>query len=294
MNSLKVWLDGPALRKKLGFFASLNLGLILTAVGIVLFKTPNHFAFGGTSGLSILLAAWFPQVNVGGFMWLINLALVVLGFLFLGVKCMGWTIFSSFALSLYVSICEWLWPITESLSGDTMLDLVFAVFLPALGSAIVFDIGASTGGTDIVALILAKYTSMEIGRALMVSDILIVLGAAWQFGIGTGLYCILGLIGKSFVVDGAIENIRQRKVCTVVTANPEPILDFIIHDMNRSATVERAYGAYTHNELAVLVTVLTRRQAVQLRNYLREHDPKTFITIVNSSEIIGKGFRSYN
>ena len=158
MNSLKVWLDGPALRKKLGFFALLNLGLILTAVGIVLFKTPNHFAFGGTSGLSILLAAWFPQVNVGGFMWLINLALVVLGFLFLGVKCMGWTIFSSFALSLYVSICEWLWPITESLSGDTMLDLVFAVFLPALGSAIVFDIGASTGGTDIVALILAKYT----------------------------------------------------------------------------------------------------------------------------------------
>ena len=141
---------------------------------------------------------------------------------------------------------------------------------------------------------LAKYTSMEIGRALMVSDILIVLGAAWQFGIGTGLYCILGLIGKSFVVDGAIENIRQRKVCTVVTANPEPILDFIIHDMNRSATVERAYGAYTHNELAVLVTVLTRRQAVQLRNYLREHDPKTFITIVNSSEIIGKGFRSFN
>lgn len=153
MNGLKVRLDGPTLRKKLGFFALLNLGLVLTAVGIVLFKTPNHFAFGGTSGLSILLAALFPQVNVGGFMWLINLALVVLGFVFLGVKCMGWTIFSSFALSFYVSACEWIWPITESLSGDTMLDLVFAVFLPALGSAIVFDIGASTGGTDIVACI---------------------------------------------------------------------------------------------------------------------------------------------
>ncbi len=89
-----------------------------------------------------------------------------------------------------------------------MLDLVFAVFLPALGAAIVFDIGASTGGTDIVALILAKYTSMEIGKALMASDILIVLAAAWRFGMGTGLYCILGLIGKSFVVDGAIENIK--------------------------------------------------------------------------------------
>ena len=172
--------------------------------------------------------------------------------------------------------------------------LVFAVFLPALGAAIVFDIGASTGGTDIVALILAKYTSMEIGKALMVSDILIVLAAAVRFGMGTGLYCILGLIGKSFVVDGAIENIRLRKVCTIMTANPQPILDFIIHDMNRSATVEKAYGAYTHHELSVLVTVLTRRQALQLRNFLRENDPHSFITIVNSSEIIGKGFRSFN
>ena len=158
----------------------------------------------------------------------------------------------------------------------------------------VFDIGASTGGTDIVALILAKYTSMEIGKALMVSDILIVLAAAWRFGMGTGLYCILGLIGKSFVVDGAIENIRLRKVCTIVTSNPQPILDFIIKEMNRSATVEKAYGAYTHHELSVLVTVLTRRQALQLRNFLRENDPHSFITIVNSSEIIGKGFRSFN
>lgn len=278
MNGLKEAFSRENLLKDLNFFALLNLGLVLTAVGIVYFKNPNHFAFGGTSGLSILLADLFPRINVGGFMWIINLVLVVLGFIFLGIKCMGWTIYSSFALSFFVSGCEWLYPSGVSLSGD----------------AIVFDIGASTGGTDIVALILAKYTSMEIGKALMVSDILIVLAAAVRFGMGTGLYCILGLIGKSFVVDGAIENIRLRKVCTIMTANPQPILDFIIHDMNRSATVEKAYGAYTHHELSVLVTVLTRRQALQLRNFLRENDPHSFITIVNSSEIIGKGFRSFN
>ena len=277
MNGLKEAFSRENLLKNLNFFALLNLGLVLTAVGIVYFKNPNHFAFGGTSGLSILLADLFPRINVGGFMWIINVVLVVLGLVFLGIKCMGWTIYSSFALSFFVSGCEWLYPSGASLSA-----------------AIVFDIGASTGGTDIVALILAKYTSMEIGKALMVSDILIVLAAAVRFGMGTGLYCILGLIGKSFVVDGAIENIRLRKVCTIMTANPQPILDFIIHNMNRSATVEKAYGAYTHHELSVLVTVLTRRQALQLRNFLRENDPHSFITIVNSSEIIGKGFRSFN
>ena len=292
MNGLKEAFSKENLLKNLNFFAKLNLGLLLTAMGVAWFKTPNHFAFGGTSGLSILLAATFPQINVGGFMWIINLVLVVLGLVFLGVHCMGWTIFSSFALSFYVSLCEMLWPLTEPITGDVLLELIFAVLLPALGAAIVFDIGASTGGTDILALILARHTSMEIGKALMLSDLLIVLAAALKFGMATGLYCILGLLGKSFVVDGAIERIHLSKVCTVVTENPQPVLDFIIETLNRSATVERAYGAYTRHDVAVVVTVLNRRQAVRLRNFLRANEPKTFITIVNSSEIIGKGFRA--
>ena len=203
------------------FFILLNLGLVLTALGIVWFKTPNHFAFGGTSGLSVLLSALFPQFNVGCFMWVLNMALVVLGFFTLGISCMGWTVYSSMALSFYVSLCEAIWPMTAPFTNDTLLELIFAVLLPAIGSAIVFNIGASTGGPDIVALILTKHSSLNIGTALMASDILIVSGAALIFGVQTGLYCILGLIGKSFVVDGVIESINQRKVCTVVTSNPE-------------------------------------------------------------------------
>ena len=292
MNGLKQALSRENLAANLKFFVKLNAGLILTAIGIVLFKTPNHFAFGGTSGLSILLASLFPQFNVGGFMWVINVLLVVLGYIFLGIGCMGWTVYSSFALSFFVSVCEVIWPLTAPLTSDTLLELVFAVLLPAVGSAIVFDIGASTGGTDIVALILAKHTSLEIGKALMVSDILIVAGAGVKFGIATGMYCVLGLIGKAFIVDGVIESINLRKVCTVVTAQPDKVQQFILKEFNRSATVEQAYGAYTHRELSVLMTVLTRREAARLRDFLRANDRKAFITIVNSSEIIGKGFRS--
>ena len=292
MNGLKQALSRENLAANLKFFVKLNAGLILTAIGIVLFKTPNHFAFGGTSGLSILLASLFPQFNVGGFMWVINVLLVGLGYIFRGIGCMGWTVDSSFALSFFVSVCEVIWPLTAPLTSDTLLELVFAVLLPAVGSAIVFDIGASTGGTDIVALILAKHTSLEIGKALMVSDILIVAGAGVKFGIATGMYCVLGLIGKAFIVDGVIESINLRKVCTVVTAQPDKVQQFILKELNRSATVEQAYGAYTHRELSVLMTVLTRREAARLRDFLRANDRKAFITIVNSSEIIGKGFRS--
>lgn len=274
------------------FFALLNAGLIATALGIALFKTPNHFAFGGTSGLSIILSSVFPQWNVGFFMWIVNAVLVLLGFAFLGVRSMGWTIYSSFALSFYVSLCEEIWPLTAPLTHDVFLELCYAVILPAVGSAIVFNIGASTGGTDIVAMILHKYTSLEIGRALLVSDLAIVLVGAYLYGPATGLYCILGMVLKTTVVDSAIESINLRKVCTVVTTNPGPVRDFIVKEFNRSATEERAEGAYSHEEKWVLMTVLTRAQAQHLRRFVRRNDPHAFITIVNSSEIVGKGFRS--
>ena len=277
---------------KLKFFALLNAGLFLTALGIELFKTPNHFAFGGTSGLSIVLAAVFPNLPVSAFMWILNMVLVVLGFVFLGVRSMGWTIYSSIALSFFVSLCELAFPLSAPLTSDVFLELCFAVILPAIGSAIVFNIGASTGGTDIVAMILSKYTSLEVGRALMLSDLGIVLAAAIVFGPQVGLYSILGMILKSTVVDSAIESLNLRKVCTVVTRNPGPARDFIVEVLKRSATEQNATGAYTREPAWVLMTVLTRHQAALLRDFLRKNDPHAFITIVNSSEIIGKGFRA--
>ena len=275
LTQLKKHLTPHELWEDAKFFFLLNLGLVATAVGIAVFKTPNHFAFGGTSGLSIVLATLFPRWNVGAFMWFINAALVVLGFVFLGIRSMGWTIYSSFALT-----------------SDAFLELCFAVILSAVGAAIVFNIGASTGGTDIVAMILNKYTSMPVGRALMVSDLGIVLVGAYLYGPATGLYCILGMILKSTVADSAIESINLRKVCTVVTSNPQPVRDFIVNDLHRSATMEQAEGAYTHDEKWVLTTVLTRGQAQKLRLHVRGLDDHAFITIVNSSEIVGKGFRA--
>ena len=166
------------------------------------------------------------------------------------------------------------------------------MLLPALGGAIVFNVGASTGGTDILAMILQKYTSMEIGRALMVSDLGIVAVAALLYGPRTGMYCILGMVLKCTVVDGAIENLNLRKVCTIITKYPDEVEKYIIEELHRSATEQPALGAYTREKERVLMTVLTRAEATRLRIFLRKLDPKAFLTIVNSSEIIGKGFRS--
>lgn len=277
---------------RIQFFLLLNLGIFLTALGIVLFKEPNHFALGGTSGISIILSTLNAGLPVGAIMWVVNAVLVVLGLIFLDVRTIGWTVFSSFALSAYVTLLEWVFPLAAPMTGDTLLELIFAVMLPAIGSAIVFNIGASTGGTDILAMVLRRHTSLEIGKALLVVDAAIVVWAAVLYGPRTGLYCVLGLVAKALVVDQFIESVNTSKVVTVVAEDPEPIMDYVVRELHRTATLRDERGGFSGREFTVLVTVLNRHEAALLRNFVREAQPDAFMTMVSSSEIIGKGFRS--
>ena len=272
------------------FFALLNVGLILTAVALVLFKTPNHLAFGGTTGFAILLNALWPALPVSVYMWILNAVLVALGLVFLDRKAVLWSAFASFALSGYT----WLIPVTSSVTGDLWLDVCFAVLLPAVGSALVFDIGASTGGTDIAAMILRRHTDIEIGKALFAVDVGVVVAAIGLFGARVGLYCVLALIGKTFVVDGFIESVRQRKVCQIICGCPDQVEEFVVKQLKRTATVQFGWGAYSGKRVTILTSVLSRREAMRLRLFVRAKDPGAFITIVSSSEIVGRGFRGVN
>ena len=171
-----------------------------------------------------------------------------------------------------------------------MLELVFAIMLPAIGSAILFNIDASSGGTDVIAMILKKYTSMNIGSALMAADVAAVGLSFAMYGPSTGLFSIMGLVAKSMVVDNVIENMNLCKCFNIVCEHPQAICDFIIHDLNRSATTFEARGAYSDTHKTVIMTTMRRSQAIRLRNFIRQQEPTAFIMIENSSEIIGKGF----
>ena len=157
-----------------------------------------------------------------------------------------------------------------------------------------FNIGASGGGTDIVAMILKKYTKLNIGAALFLVDLGIVVASCLVFDAQTGLCSMCGLLAKSLVVDNVIESINLCKYFTIICNDPEPICEFITKELNRSATVYQAEGVYQHNQKTVILTVMKRSQAVELRNYIRMNQPSAFIAITNSSEIIGKGFRGFN
>ena len=294
INAVKTSLMGPLSGVGDSFFQG-TVRLIAFGLGISLAQQGSVLGPILAMILSIVpsvLVTCFPALSVSTFMWITNAVLDVLGCVFLGIKTMGWTLYSSFMLSFYSSMCEKLFPMSQPLTDDTLLELCFAVALPALASGIVFNIGASTGGTEIVAMILHKYIKVEIGRALLLSDIGTVLFAACIYGPQTGMYCVLGLIGRSTIVDTAIESLNLRKVCTVITSRPESIRRFVTETLGRTATQQNATGVYTGEPRTMIMVALTRRQAGLLRDFLRREDPEAFLTIVNSSEIIGKGFQS--
>ena len=174
--------------------------------------------------------------------------------------------------------------------ADGQCDGAFAVLLPAVGSAILFHLDASSGGTDIVAMVVRKYTSINIGMALMASDALITVAAVFCFGIESGLFCILGLLMKSVLVDYVTDSFRTKKCFQIITTKPDPIVEFIIVNLHRGATLEEVYGAFHHERKTMIITVLNRAQALMLRRFIHANDQHAFMVITASTEIVGKGF----
>lgn len=276
-------------------FLLLTLASELIAVGTWLFKYPNNFTFGGVTGLSIVLSKAIPfEVAPSTINLVINAILMILGIAVLGKEFAGKTMYVTVLSTVSISLLDKLAFITEPLTNQPMLEFVFAVGVPGVASAILFNMDASSGGTDIIAMILKKYTTLEIGTAIFAADLFIAASAFFVFDFQTGLFSILGLFAKTLVIDSAIENFNLCKYFTVITVNPKPICDFIHHELDRSATIYKAEGAYSHTERSVILTVMKRSQAVRLRRFVRDIDPHAFIMITNSSEIIGKGFRGFN
>ncbi|HPS36005.1 MAG TPA: YitT family protein [Oscillospiraceae bacterium] len=277
-------------KETVGDYLICTIGALLMAVGIYFFKFPNNFSIGGISGLSIILSNYFHLSSASVITAIINAVLLIFGFILLGRDCGAKTVLGTVVFSVALIVLEELVPLSAPLTDQPFLELFFAVGVPAMGTAMLFNRNGSTGGTDIIAMVLRKYTSMNIGAALLVSDVIITLGS-FLFGIKVGLFAILGLLMKSLVVDSVIESINQCKCFQIITDEPEAIAEFIKTVIKRSATIIEAKGAYTNQKKYLVIAVMRRYQAVQLRHYLKENHLDTFMMIMNSSEIVGKGFR---
>lgn len=278
----------------------INLGILMIAAGIYFFKAPNGFATGGVSGIAIVLANLPFSITLGItqaiYMLVINVLLLILGVIILGKKCGFLTIYCSLMLSLENLLFETFLPI-ESISGQStltsspLLELVYAVLLTGIGSAILFRNKASSGGTDIVALILKKRSNLNVSQALLATDFLIALSTFFVYdNVSVGLYAMLGLFSKIFIIDDILDSMNLCKAFTIITTKPEEISHFILNDMKHGATMYKGEGLYTHEDREIIMTVCKRSEAIRLRRKVKAIDPEAFIIITKTSEIFGKGF----
>ena len=275
-------------------FFILNAGTLLTAVGSYFFKFPNNFSTGGVTGISVVMTHYFPGLSNGTIVSVINIALLIVGLLLLG-KGFGFkTFYVTVAFSAMLKILEVIWPMTQPLTDQPFMELLLGVFLPAWGSALLFNIGSSSGGTDIIAMIVKKYFKCHIGRALLIVDFFITLLTFVAFGPETGLFSMVGLFIRSFAVDLFLENMNTYKYFTIITDKPQEIYSYITDVLHRGATVYQAEGLYKHTEKTVIMTAQGKKQALHLQDVIRQKDPHAFVLVTNTSEIIGKGFRGGN
>lgn len=286
-------------------------GIFIMSCSIYFFQTPNDFTLGGIAGIAVIINSFLPEeaariFTQGVIMIIINVFLLILGMIILGKQCTVRTIICSIVYTGIVWLFEYIDVIghiniavgrvneageaLRTLTDEPLLELVYAILLFGVGGALVFNCGASSGGTDIIALIIKKFTKLNVGMCLMIIDMIVVLISFYTFEIDKGLFSVLGLFVKSFLLDGVIESMGKTKYLTIITENPEKISEYILKVINHGYTMYDAEGGYTHTKKKVLVTVCKRSEALKIKMKIHNEDPSSFVIITDANEILGKGF----
>ena len=267
-------------------YAIITLSITIMSVGVYFFKFPNNFVFGGVTGAAALVAKLTP-LSASAFSSWANMILLVVGLIFLGKEFAMTTGYASLVMSAELMVLEKICPLSGPLSDQPMLDLIFAIALPAIASALLFNVGASSGGTDVIALIVEKYTHIHsIAAALFLTDLFMVIAACFVFD----LYSFVCLTVKSLVIDAVLEKIKMCKAILIVCDEKDPICDFVMRKLVRGATYTPCFGAYTNKPHYIIYTTLTRHEADQLQEFIHKEHLNAFMSMLSTTEVFGKGF----
>lgn len=268
-----------------------SIGVLITAIGLVVFLIPNNIAAGGASGLAMVLNGLI-RLPVGIWMYIINGLLFLIAFLTVGFDFSIKTIYCTFLITFLVDLFDRFIKIPRYIAGDMMLAVFFGDVLTAIGMAITFTQNASTGGTDIVARILNRYYAAPMGTTLLVVDFVIGVLAGLTFGARTGMYAILAIIINGMTIDFVMKGIETSTQVIVISDKNEQIAEFVLNELKRGATYLDGYGAYTKKHRKILLIVLRRRELGELISFIRKTDKSSFIIVNEARYTFGEGFQN--
>jgi len=256
---------------------------LVGAVAVNNFLTPAHILAGGVTGVAQILHHYVPALGVGTMYFVFNIPLFILGYRYLGRRFIfqtGIAILGFSALADFVRL-------HFSTPTDPLLMGLYGGVLTGLSSGLVIRVGGSMGGTDIVSLVVHRLTGRNIGSVSFVMNAAIVLLSMLVFGVPAGLYTLVSMYAASRVVSGLM-HFQQRKTALIVTSKPSEVASAIGQRLVRGSTVMRAYGAYTQRERGVLLCAMTHLEIADLKEIVQSLDPDAFITILDTTEVIGR------
>jgi uncharacterized membrane-anchored protein YitT (DUF2179 family) len=267
-----------------------TIGVIITAVGVVSFLIPNSIAAGGASGLAIVLNRLFG-LPVGVWMYIINAALFVIGFITVGKDFSVKTIYCTFLLNFFIDFFDRIVPIPRY-TEDLIIAVLFGDIITAVGMALTFTQNASTGGTDIVARIFNRFFAAPMGTTLLIADLFIAVFAGAVMGSKLGMYAILAIMVNGMMIDFVLKGIESSTQVLVISEKHQEIANFVLNELHRGATYIEGKGAYTNKDRKILLIVLRRRELGELVSFIRRLDKSAFIIISEARHVIGEGFQS--
>ncbi|MBL7103487.1 MAG: YitT family protein [Bacteroidales bacterium] len=275
-------------------YSLIIIGSFILASGFVFFITPYKIVPGGVYGISIVLH-YLLGTPVGLMALCFDIPLTLIGIKILGPRFGIKTVIGFVLTAVFVDGLAYFWGENPLVEDDALLSSIFGGVLMGLGLGLIFKAKATSGGSDVVAMIIGKYTKLPLGQLLIAVDSVIVIFGLIAFqDWKIPLYSLLVIFITGRVIDVVLQGISYDKSLFIVSEKPQELRDKIINDLNRGGTFIQGKGMYNGNERTIIYTVVNRRELAILQEFINRVDPRAFMTVINANEIIGNGFKSLN
>lgn len=259
-------------------------GTLIVACAVYFFMLPSQVSVGSGAALAMILSNFIP-LPISAITLILNVFLLIIGFLLVGPEFGAKTIFCSLLMPSYIAIFEHVFPNFQSLTCDPILDVLCYTLVVGIGLSILFTCNASSSGLDIVAKIMNKYLHLELGKAMSLSGMLVALASALCYDSKTVVLSVLGTYFGGIVVDHFIFGINiKRRVC-IISPKVDDIVHYILYELHSGASLYQTIGAYDNVIRKEIITIVDKQEYKALMDYVRKVDPKAFVTVYSVSDM---------
>lgn len=271
-------------KKAIRDFFIITFATVIVAIAVYFFMLPSHLSVGSASALAMVLSNFLP-LPVSVIAFIINVILLILGYLLIGPEFGIKTVYSSLLLPVYLRIFEIILPEMQSLTQDPFLDMICYTLVVSIGLSILFSINAASGGIDIVAKLMNKFLRMDLGQAMSISGMMVALSSALCYDTKTVVLSVIGTYLGGIILDRFIFGMNPKRRVCIISKHFDTILAYILHELHSGATIYEGIGAYNNETRKEIITIVDNQEYKKLMDMISTVDPDAFVTVYTVQEI---------